>query len=279
MNTHAFTLPNRHGDLIRGDVHLPANTADAPIVVICHGFKGFKDWGMFPSVARYFAANGWVAIRFNFSLNGVEEDVLDFTALENFARNTRSRELDDLDDILAATAAGMIVPTDSRGDAIALLGHSMGGGTVVVKASEDSRVQAVCAWGGVSHFDRWGPKIRRMWREQGVFEIRNARTGQMMPMYTDVLDDLEENAGRLDIIAAASRLRVPLLLVHGAQDVSVPLDEAKAVHAAAPASELYIVEGASHTFNSVHPFQGITPALQEAMKMSERWLSERLASV
>ena len=276
MNTHPFTFPNRHGDVIHGDVHLPVDSSGAPVLVISHGFKGFKDWGMFPAIARYFAARGWVAVRFNYSLNGIEEDFLDFTALDNFARNTRSRELDDLDDVIAAVTSGTIVPTDADTAALALLGHSMGGGTVIVKAAEDSRVRAVCSWAGVSRFDRWGPKIQRMWRDQGVFEIRNARTGQMMPMYPLVLDDLNENAERLDILASSARLRVPCLLVHGAQDVSVPLEEAEAVHAACPDSELFVVAGASHTFNAVHPFQGATDELQAALEKSEGWLRQKV---
>ena len=41
-----------------------------PIVIFSHGFKGFKDWGHFETVAKQFADAGFVFIKFNFSHNG-----------------------------------------------------------------------------------------------------------------------------------------------------------------------------------------------------------------
>ncbi len=50
----------------------------------------------------------------------------------------------------------------------------------------------------------------------------NTRTGQRLPSYTDILDDVERHAGgKLDILGAAARLRVPWLIVHGSEDESV----------------------------------------------------------
>ena len=37
------------------------------VVVFCHGFKGFKDWGHFNKVAELFADAGFVFLKFNFS--------------------------------------------------------------------------------------------------------------------------------------------------------------------------------------------------------------------
>ena len=51
-------------------------------------------------------------------------------------------------------------------------------------------------------------------------EIRNARTGQVLPLYPDVLDDIERNADSLDIEAAAGRIAVPWLIIHGTEDES-----------------------------------------------------------
>jgi predicted alpha/beta-hydrolase family hydrolase len=39
-------------------------------VFFVHGFKGFKDWGMWDAIARHFAEAGFLFVKFNLSHNG-----------------------------------------------------------------------------------------------------------------------------------------------------------------------------------------------------------------
>ena len=91
-----FSLSNSHGEFIRGDLRHIENVKNAPAIVICHGFKGFKDWGFFPSLAEDLAETGYVSIVFNFSRNGLGPDPQNFTNLNLFAKNTYTHELEDL---------------------------------------------------------------------------------------------------------------------------------------------------------------------------------------
>ncbi len=263
-----FHIVNRHRDLIRGDIHLPIEPDRAPVVIICHGFKGFKDWGGFPYAAEYFALKGFAAIRFNFSLNGVEDSFMDFTALDRFARNTISRELDDLRDLVDAIVAGDLLPEECDTSRIALVGHSLGGGVVIVHASEDERIGSVASWAGVADFIRWGKKTCALWKETGRLEIQNARTGQLMPMDVSMLEDLEQNSARVDIPAAAARMKQQLLVVHGEQDVSVSLDEGKRIAASGDPSrtKLSVIPNADHTFGVKHPFEGATSQFKSVLE-------------
>ncbi|HEV2131268.1 MAG TPA: hypothetical protein VGR27_09200, partial [Longimicrobiaceae bacterium] len=81
---------------IRGEVHALAGTAPDSAVVICHGFKGFKDWGFFPTLARAIAARGHAAVSFNFSRSGIGADGVDFSALDLFRENTHSHNVDEI---------------------------------------------------------------------------------------------------------------------------------------------------------------------------------------
>jgi len=274
-----FELQNHHGAVIRGNVHYPATIIKSPVLLFVHGFKGFKDWGGFSYIADRFAAEGWTVVRFNFSLNGIGEDDMNFTELDNFRQNTFSRELDDLGDVIDAVENRTLFDREMENTGIALMGHSRGGGIVIIKAAEDRRVGALVSLSAVSSFDRWGAEVKRKWRERGFLEILNTRTGQRMPLGAALLDDAEQNADRLNITGCVAKLRIPFLIVHGEQDVSVPVDEARELytHADKSLSRLEIIPNTEHTFGVVHPYQGPTEALEEMLRRTASWLENKLS--
>ena len=74
MATPTLTKHSLEGAL--GDLLVDVRTGDRrnprPAVVIVHGFKGFKDWGMFPVVADRLARAGLTAVSVNLSGSGVD---------------------------------------------------------------------------------------------------------------------------------------------------------------------------------------------------------------
>jgi dienelactone hydrolase len=255
-------LPGTLGDLLV-DVRAGGRESARPAVVVVHGFKGFKDWGMWPSLAGRFARAGISAVTLNLSGSGVD-DSGEFVFPEQFGHNTFSAELQDLSRVVDALAAGSlgVAPPSTLG----LLGHSRGGGVAVLHTVHDPRVRALVTWAAISTVERWPASQRTAWRAAGVQEIRNARTGQVLPLYTDVLDDIERCADDLDIERAAGRIAVPWLIVHGTQDEAVPLAEGRRLAATAPAgTQALWIEGAGHTFGAAHPWGGSTPELDCAL--------------
>ena len=77
-----------------------------PVIIVCHGFKAFKDWGPFPAIGRYFAESGFVSIVFNFSHNGIGKNFRKFSEREKFSVNTFSLELEDVATVLDAISTG-----------------------------------------------------------------------------------------------------------------------------------------------------------------------------
>ncbi len=262
MNEIPFTLTNRHGDTIVGNVHRAKSPTG--ILVLCHGFKGFKDWAMFPWIADQAATMGWTSIRFNFSLSGVTDDIDDRADPDLFRRNTFTREREDLDDLLTALHDGRI---DGVGrHPIAVLGHSRGGGITILAAAHDERICAIVSWAAVASFERWGPETRRIWEREGFIEVTNSRTNQVLPLGIELLHDMDEHRSDLDILAAAARIHQPWLIVHGEQDLTVPVAEARQLHEAASGRpRLVTLPNCDHSFGSVHPFPGPSPQLIRAM--------------
>ena len=132
-------------------------------------------------------------------------------------------------------------------------------------------------WAGIGSVYRYETHFAEALETGGVMEILNARTGQRLPLYRDVLDDLRENRNALDMEAGARDLGERLLVVHGSADEAVPLAEARALHAAASGSGLAIIDGASHTMDASHPYPGSNPRLDEAVERTTRHFQRYLA--
>jgi len=282
-----FELAPQEGTLLRGDVRISEDDSSgvtsegrpARVIVVCHGFKGFKDWGFFPYLADRLAVGaGATVVSFNFSGSGIGPDLENFTDLEGFARNTFTREVADLEAILDGVQAGRL--GDARldpPDSVGVIGHSRGAAAAILVGARRPEVRAIVTWAGIGSVFRYEDWFAEALGDSDVMEILNARTGQRLPLTRDVLDDLRNNRAELDMEPAARRLGPSLLIVHGTADEAVPVAEAHALHAAAGESELAIIDGAGHTMDASHPFPGTNPRLDEAIRRTVSHFESRLA--
>lgn len=232
------------------------SSKEDPVIIFCHGYKGFKDWGAWNLVSRSFAQKGFNFLKFNFSYNGgTLEEPMDFPNLEAFANNNYSTELDDLKCVIDWVKKGGDDTLNPDRD-VYLIGHSRGGAISVLGASEHSSIVALSTWGGVSDFDARFPigDELKAWKKTGVYFVDNKRTNQRMPHYYQFYRDYAENAERLDVRKAARTLRMPYLILHGSEDEAVHFTEAMRLKKWAMHAQLEIISGANHTFGSKHPF-------------------------
>lgn len=277
--THTKHVLNGALGEILVDVRAAGRDSPRPAIVVVHGFKGFKDWGMFPPLANRLARAGFATVTFNLSGSGVD-DAGEFVWPDRFGRNTFSAELHDLQIVVDALVRGGLGVTPPS--AVGLVGHSRGGGIAVLHSARDRRVQALVTWAAISSVERWSPHEVAEWREKGVKEIVNARTGQRLPLFTDVLDDVEHHAtGSLDILGAATRVTIPWFIAHGTEDESVSHLEAEALRAASPVvtTRFLSVDGAGHTFGAGHPWEPHhhdTPALRRVFDLTLAWFAAHL---
>ena len=260
-------IKNKSGDTINMDLRYPADSDNKiPLLVFCHGFKGFKDWGGFPYMMNRFSESGFFVVSFNFSFNGTDnekDNPVDFERLDLFARNTFSKELDDLACVLDFLEDSKEKYNYDFGR-LTLAGHSRGGGIAVLKAAEDARIKNLVTLASVAEFGRYGEETKRMWKEKGFIEALNTRTKQKMRMNITLLEDIENNSDRLNIVKAVSKLNIPFLIIHGTEDLAVDMSEAETLYTNCPSPDkkLIILDRAGHTFGAAHPFAGTTPHLE-----------------
>ncbi len=135
-------IEGKHGKPILADLYYTADDKQKPVVLFCHGYKGFKDWGGWYKMGEFFAEKGYFFVKFNFSHNGTTpENPTEFLDIEAFGDNNYLKELDDLQTVID----WLLLPDFKHltqidpGD-INLIGHSRGGGITVLKAAEEKRI-------------------------------------------------------------------------------------------------------------------------------------------
>jgi alpha/beta superfamily hydrolase len=207
-----------------------AGTTDLPGFVFCHGFPvgpldARQSAGTFPELMdRISHEMGWAAMTFTF--RGCGDSQGDFS-LQGW-----------LDDLRAAIDHFV---AEARPSAIWLGGTSTGGSLAVCVGADETRVRGVATLGARADFDDWANQPRRFLdhaREIGA--IRD-------PAYPAYFDQWARQLRAYRPLQAARRFAPrPLLIVHGDDDDSVPIIDARLLAEAHGSAELRVITGAGH---------------------------------
>ncbi len=244
------------------------NFIKKPIIILCHGYMGFKDWGAWGLCAEGFARNNFFFLKFNFSHNGgTVEQPIDFPDLNAFANNNFTHELDDIDRVINYLRDSKKYANESDFNNIYLIGHSRGAGIVLIKANEDDRIKKVITWAGVSDFNKRFQEDSlefNRWNKDGVIYVENSRTKQSMPHFFQFYEDYQKNKFRFNIKSAVKKLKIPYLVIHGTNDSSVLPSEGENLFAWNKKNKIERINGADHVFSSKHPWK--SKSLPEDLK-------------
>jgi pimeloyl-ACP methyl ester carboxylesterase len=272
-----FSLKTSRGNLINITAYGLNHLSTRPCLIFVHGFKGFKDWGFFPYLGTYFSEKGFFVLTFNFSHNGIGTLNSEFTELDKFAKNTISLEISELNDLIKAYYQGFF--GNKKSNKIILIGHSRGGAVSLLSSLINDKPFAYVVWATVAKLDRYTDRQKREWKKNGYIEVLNSRTKQMMIMDVDLLKDIEENIdGSLNIKNAVKKLNKPLLIIHGEQDVTIPISEAEDIYSWSnqAKTELFKLPNAGHTFDIVHPFAGTNKKFIEILEKTDSFFKRIL---
>jgi pimeloyl-ACP methyl ester carboxylesterase len=208
----------------------PGGMAAPPGLILCHGFPAGPGGAAtsaqtYPAFAdRLSSETGWVVLTFNFRGTGTSEG--------NFAL---SGWLTDLD---AATERLL----EEGVSGVWIAGSSTGGALAIWHAAKDPRIKGVAALAAPATFDVWAAHPRRFLehaRQMGVIP-----DGTFPPDLDAWVRDLTE-IRPLEVIGDIPPR--PLLLMHGTDDDTVPLQDAHTLATAADNRvELRLIYGAGH---------------------------------
>lgn len=152
---------------------------------------------------------------------------------------------------------------------IGVVGSSLGGYYVARAAAFEPRLKAAVAWGAIYDYHRvW---VRRM---QGQGIIAAPRFQLMFITGADTLEAAVDKVKDFRVGDFAAKIRCPFLVMHGAEDQQVLMEDARAMHEAIASKDKELVVfdgangGAAHT-----QFDNHLPALQ----ICADWVARKLS--
>lgn len=274
MEEQKHVFESKNGPL---DARYSNAGAGTPLVIIANGHNGFFNYGMFPFIRKYLLEQGISSIGFNYSHSGIvgESDV--FEDLERYRKNCRRLEKEDLVTVLRIASEQF--PQHPK---IFILAHSMGGIATVFAAKEAAEknipLHGAILLNCLSTLNVRSEAVLENWKTNGVWLLRNNRTLQDLPQGEEYLQETLASAGNgpWNPESIVRSLRIPLLILHGDEDESVPVWHSEHLHAWSkdhhPDTRFELIPGATHTLNTKHPFEGATPQLLDALQRISNWL-------
>lgn len=267
-------LSFQHEEGIIEGIYLNAGE-NSNLVIIVNGHNGFYNYGMFPYIQETFWSKGISSYSFNFSHGGVKGDGDYFEDLHSYEQNCMRLETEDVISIFENKNS--LVETHSK---IILLAHSLGGVPALFAAKKviagNKKINGIILVNTVKTLNFWPSDMLKEWASAGVLFRKNNRTKQDLPQGFELLQEIMASEKEWNVERVIRSLQLPILIVVGSADESVPPEHGSSLYAwiqgKNPNSAFKMVEGASHTFNTKHPFEGPTPQLEELIEITTKWI-------
>ncbi len=215
---------NSAGDNLVGVLHKSKNTSKA--VIIAHGFTSNKDRKRHIQLANALAKAGITAFRIDFGGSGESDD----------------REITikaEVDDLLSA-----IKLLKNKGyKTIGVLGESLGG--IVTLSAYSTDMDAIVLWApvtkAVDKYKELTPQLDEQIKKQGYYVKNKDNKDFRIPK-----EYLNERTN-LDRDSVLSKVKIPVMIVHGTADDTIPINNSKeAIELLPKGSKLEVIENWEH---------------------------------
>ncbi len=277
MVLRELSIGSSGGRTIRADLRTVDPGLARPLVIVGHGFLGYKRWGFFPYLSERIAAAGFHALTFSFSLNGVDEETGRITRPDEFASNTVSSEIEDLEAVCRFAREGEL-PLPVTGGGWGLVAHSRGSAVALIVLPGVPEIESIVTWATPSRLDRYSERRKKAWKRDGELVFQDPRADGPLRLDYGYYEDIARHREEFDLVRIAASLDVPHLMIHGERDAAVTVGEMRELYPDGPpgTARVEIIPGCSHTFGVKHPMAEPTRPLERAVALTVERLRSTL---
>jgi len=240
MKTEKINFKNSRGLNLVGVLHLP-NEKTNKIIILAHGFTSNKGRVRYIEIGNALTREGYAFLRFDFCGSGESDE--DEITVKN--------QIDDLKSAIKFVK-------DKGYVSIGLLGESLGG-LIVAEVYPDYKEEIKCL-GLVAPVTQGKtpdlydePEIQIEVQKKG-FYLKH-KDGKIFRVPKKYIEE-RKNVNQKKLL---SKIKCPVLIIHGSEDTTVPPKHSKEAMKYLPKdSRLEIIKGADHDLDIKH---GIVPAI------------------
>jgi pimeloyl-ACP methyl ester carboxylesterase len=237
MVSERFEILNEKEKSLHGVVETNHPRKKQPIVIVMNGFLDTCDSGAKNAITKHLLETGHVVVRFDYTY-GFGEGEGDISMF------TLTRQVEDTERVIDhVTRRGYADP-----DRVFLFSHCFGGMAAILLAAFDERIKGLIAistpyWFEDTSVTRLDDKDLSRMKLKRYFHLHSESLGREIRVdYTFFEDGLKKDMAR-----AVRNLRQPLLLIHGTNDPSIPVENAQEIYDRAPGEkQLELIEGMGH---------------------------------
>ncbi|MEP6948149.1 MAG: alpha/beta hydrolase [Ginsengibacter sp.] len=264
MNRKEISLTHENG--IVDGIYLNAGT-DSPLAIIINGHNGFYNYGMFPWLQQSLALHNISSYSFNFSHGGIKGDADYFEDPVSYEKNCMRLEVEDVLCVLHNLHSGKF----EKHTSLFLIAHSLGGVPLIFSAKkaldENIIINGIILVSTVKQLNFWPQEMVDEWKQNKVYYKKNNRTKQLLPQGEEFLNEVLQSDSKWNVENEIKKLQQPICIIHGENDEAIPQEHGRSlfgwIRPVNKKSSLTIIPGATHTYNTKHPFEGPTSQLEE----------------
>ncbi len=227
MATQTLSIRSSSGDFLSGRLDSPEGMEPVAYAIFAHCFTCTKNFNMVRHISRALTAVGIAVLRFDFTGHGDSEG-------EMLSAGLRSNVAD-------LKAAADFLATDFEAPRL-LIGHSLGGASVIAVAEEIASVEAVVTIGAPAQLDNILKNMKTSPDEHD--ELLNVRVGQQKFMMSrDAMEEFRTGTVLEDVAA----MKATLLVMHATNDDVVDISHAEMLFGAASQPKSFVsLAGGGH---------------------------------
>lgn len=239
MNEKTF-FQNSNGLKLCGILSNPKGDVSRPIMILCHGFTTGKHSTTYVKLEELLNKKNISTFRFDFFGHGESEGKFeDITVSE--ATDDILRAIEYLEDLGYSK--------------IGLFGSSFGGAASIIAASKTKDLELLVLKSPVADYmeremGKRNKKELEEWKNKGYKDYFDSKGNKYKLNYT-FFEDFAKNDG----YEAAKKIIIPVLIVHGDADTSVPIEQSIKLSKILPNGKLEIVSGANHHYSNPEHYQ------------------------
>lgn len=229
MHTQKVYFLNKQKEKLSAIIHQPSKKTNK-LAIICHGFASNKNALWIPKLCNTLAKKGITALRFDFSGNGQSEG--------KFENSNCEKEKQDLHAI--------ITKLSKKYTKITTIGHSMGGTIILMNSSQEPAVKAAIAIAPAIHTNKVEKKLLTIKEKKELHKKGKIRIHIQNQHYT-LTKQFFTAFEKQKVLKNIKKTKAKLLIIHGSEDHTIPLEESQTAKKQAPQLKLTIIEGGNHT--------------------------------